>query len=70
MDIMQLSVFDKTLQELNLWLKPIMGSLGATKRDTAWDALKARPHTLCDRMVRKRRAYRRAVADVDPRSPL
>jgi uncharacterized protein (DUF2267 family) len=46
----RLSVFDKTLQESNLWLKALMESLGTTNRDTAYDALKATLHTLRDRI--------------------
>lgn len=50
MSTTRLSVFDKTLQESNLWLKALMASLGTDSRDEAYDALKATLHTLRDRI--------------------
>lgn len=46
----RLSVFEKTLQESNLWLKALMVSLDTANRDEAYDALKATLHALRDRI--------------------
>ncbi len=45
-----LQVFDKTLQESNVWLKSLMDRLGTNDRDYAYAALKATLHALRDRI--------------------
>jgi uncharacterized protein (DUF2267 family) len=45
-----LQVFDKTLQESNVWLKSLMERLGTNDRDYAYGALKATLHALRDRI--------------------
>lgn len=46
----RLSVFDKTLQESNLWLKALMPILHTRSRNEAYDALRATLHALRDRI--------------------
>ncbi len=45
-----LQVFDKTLQESNIWLKSLMDRLATNDRDYAYAALKATLHALRDRI--------------------
>jgi uncharacterized protein (DUF2267 family) len=45
-----LSVFDKTLQETNAWLKIVMGHLKTDDREHAYGALKGALHALRDRI--------------------
>ena len=45
-----LHVFDKTLQESNVWLKSLMDHLRTDDRDYAYAALKATLHALRDRI--------------------
>lgn len=45
-----LSVFDRTLQETNAWLKVVMGDLKTDDRERAYGALKAGLHALRDRI--------------------
>ena len=45
-----LDVFDKTIQETNLWLKDIMGELGTDDRRVAFGALRATLHAMRDRI--------------------
>lgn len=45
-----LQVFDKTLQESNVWLKSLMERLQTDDRDYAYAALKATLHALRDRI--------------------
>jgi uncharacterized protein (DUF2267 family) len=45
-----LHVFDKTLQESNIWLKSLMERLRTDDRDYAYAALKATLHALRDRI--------------------
>jgi uncharacterized protein (DUF2267 family) len=45
-----LSVFDRTLQENNAWLKIVMGYLKTDDREHAYAALKAALHALRDRI--------------------
>jgi uncharacterized protein (DUF2267 family) len=45
-----LSVFDRTLQETNAWLKTVMGKLKTDDRERAYGALKAALHALRDRI--------------------
>jgi uncharacterized protein (DUF2267 family) len=45
-----LDVFDKTVQESNLWLKDIMDRLGGTDRHHAYAILRAVLHVLRDRI--------------------
>ena len=45
-----LAVFDKTLQETNLWLKELMVRLGTDDREQAYTVLKATLHAVRDRL--------------------
>jgi uncharacterized protein (DUF2267 family) len=45
-----LAVFDRTLQETNLWLKELMARLGTDDRVQAYGILKATLHALRDRI--------------------
>lgn len=45
-----LAVFDKTLQETNLWLKALMARLGTENREEAYAVLRATLHALRDRI--------------------
>ncbi len=45
-----LAVFDRTLQETNLWLKELMARLGTDDRAQAYGILKATLHALRDRI--------------------
>jgi uncharacterized protein (DUF2267 family) len=45
-----LAVFDRTLQETNLWLKELMARLGTDDRAQAYAILKATLHALRDRI--------------------
>ncbi len=45
-----LAVFDRTLQETNLWLKELMTRLGTDDRAQAYSILKATLHALRDRI--------------------
>ena len=45
-----LAVFDRTLQETNLWLKELMARLGTDDRTQAYGILKATLHALRDRI--------------------
>jgi uncharacterized protein (DUF2267 family) len=45
-----LDVFDKTVQETNLWLKDVMARLGSDDRHLAYRALRATLHALRDRI--------------------
>lgn len=45
-----LAVFDKTLQETNLWLKALMARLGTDDRDEAYAILRATLHAVRDRI--------------------
>jgi len=45
-----LPVFDKTVQEANLWLKAVMQAIGTEDREAAYGALKATLHALRDRI--------------------
>jgi uncharacterized protein (DUF2267 family) len=45
-----LAVFDKTLQETNLWLKALMARLGTNGREEAYAILKATLHAVRDRI--------------------
>jgi len=45
-----LDVFDKTVQETNLWLKEVMVRLGSDDRQLAYRALRATLHALRDRV--------------------
>jgi uncharacterized protein (DUF2267 family) len=45
-----LAVFDKTLQETNVWLKELMARLGTDDRTQAYGILKATLHALRDRL--------------------
>jgi uncharacterized protein (DUF2267 family) len=50
MSTTRLAVFDKTLQETNLWLKDLMGRLGTDDREQAYGVMKATLHALRDRI--------------------
>lgn len=45
-----LSVFDKTLQETNVWLKQLMERLGTDDRHLAYSLLRATLHAVRDRI--------------------
>jgi uncharacterized protein (DUF2267 family) len=45
-----LAVFDRTLQETNIWLKELMARLGIDDRAQAYGILKATLHALRDRI--------------------
>lgn len=45
-----LDVFDKTLQETNLWLKSLLGEIGGEDRRRAYIVLRATLHALRDRL--------------------
>jgi uncharacterized protein (DUF2267 family) len=45
-----LAVFDKTVQETNLWLKDLMSRLNIDDREMAYTILKATLHTVRDRI--------------------
>ena len=45
-----LGVFDKTVQETNLWLKDLMARLGIHDREVAYTILKATLHAVRDRI--------------------
>jgi len=45
-----LAVFDRTLQETNLWLKELMARLGTDDREQAYAVLKATLHAVRDRL--------------------
>jgi uncharacterized protein (DUF2267 family) len=46
-----LPIFDKTVQETNLWLKAVMEKLGTEDRHRAYVTLKAVLHALRDRLT-------------------
>lgn len=50
MSLTGLSVFDKTVQESNAWLKLLMERLGTDDREYAYTVLKATLHALRDRI--------------------